>query len=142
RQRADGERVKQSTGSGYVFTINNDLKMNGVAVFRRGDDGSLIEVSGSPFATSGKGLTGGDVEEQGAIRGHGEFVLAVNPGTDTVAVLRKAKDGKLMQVSGSPFPSGGSTPLSLTVHGDLVYVANQAAPFAKPKTSVPNITGF
>lgn len=31
--------------------------------------------------------------------------------------------------------------MSLAVHGDLVYVANQAVPFANP-TSAPNITGF
>jgi 6-phosphogluconolactonase (cycloisomerase 2 family) len=136
-----GTKLNKSKSS-YVYTITNDLKTNGVAVYRRGEDGMLTPVSGSPFATGGTGLTGGDVEEQGAIRIHGEFVLAVNPGSDTVAVLKKGKGGKLTPVPGSPFPSGGSTPLSLTVHGDLVYVANQAAPFAKPKTRVPNLTGF
>jgi len=75
------------------------------------------------------------------VRVHGEYVLAVNPGSDSVPVLRKGSGGKLTPVPGSPFPSGGSTPLSLTVHKDLVYVANQAAPFAKP-TGMPSITGF
>lgn len=141
-QKSEGKQVKQSASSGYLYTINNDLKMNGVAVYRQGDGGALTEVSGSPFPAGGKGLTGGDVEEQGAIRVHGEFVLAVNPGSDSVAVLRKGKGGMLMPVPGSPFYSGGSTPLSVAAHGDLVYVANQAAPFAKPKSTVPNITGF
>jgi len=31
--------------------------------------------------------------------------------------------------------------MSLAVHGDIVYVANQAVPFANPK-GAPNITGF
>jgi 6-phosphogluconolactonase (cycloisomerase 2 family) len=31
--------------------------------------------------------------------------------------------------------------MSLAVHGDIVYVANQAVPFANPSTA-PNITGF
>ena len=125
----------------YLYTVNNDLQRNGVAVLRRNADGSLTEIAGSPFSTGGKGLGGGDIDQQGAVRVHGEFVLAVNPGSDSVAVLRKGEGGKLQPVAGSPFPSGGLAPISLTVHGDLVYVANQAPFFAKPTTG-PNVTGF
>lgn len=124
----------------FVYTLDNDLQRNSIAVFRRGEDGSLTMLPGSPFNAAGKGLAGGDIDEQGAIRTAGPFVLAVNPGSDTIAVMRKSNAG-LLHVDGSPFPSGGSTPLSLTVHKDLVYVANQAASFANPK-SAPNITGF
>jgi uncharacterized protein (TIGR03000 family) len=127
--------------SGHVYTINNDLRQNGVAVYRANADGTLTEVPGSPFATGGKGLGGGDIDEQGAIRAAGEFVLAVNPGSDSIAVLRKGADGRLTPVPGSPFPSNGNAPLSLTAHGDLVYVANQAPKFANP-TMKPNVTGF
>jgi 6-phosphogluconolactonase len=127
--------------AGYVYTLDNDVARNAVAVYARHTDGTLSEIEGSPFMTGGRGLSGGDIDEQGAIRAHGQFVLAVNPGSDSVSVFHKCADGKLMAVPGSPFPSGGSTPLSLTVHRDLVYVANQAAPFASPK-SAPNITGF
>ncbi len=126
---------------GYVYTINNDVDHNGVVVLEQMADGSLKEMKGSPFATSGKGLAGGDIDEQGAIRVHGDFVLAVNPGSDTIAVLHREADGSLRPVEGSPFPSGGNTPLSLDVHDDLVYVANQAASFANP-TRKPNVTGF
>jgi 6-phosphogluconolactonase (cycloisomerase 2 family) len=125
----------------YVYTITNDPQQNGIAVFRQRSNGSLKMVPGSPFLSGGKGLTGGDIDEQGALRIAGKFVLAVNPGSDSVAVLRKSKHGKLKPVPGSPFDSGGATPLSLTVHGDLVYVANQAAPFAKP-AGAPNLMGF
>jgi uncharacterized protein (TIGR03000 family) len=125
----------------YLYTITNDPEANGIAVFAQEPDGSLKEVPGSPFPTGGKGLAGGDIDEQGAIRIHGEFVLAVNPGSNSVAVLRKSAGGKLTPVAGSPFPSGGSAPLSLTVHGDLVYVANQAPAFARP-TGAPNLEGF
>jgi 6-phosphogluconolactonase (cycloisomerase 2 family) len=131
----------KDTAVGYLYTINNDPRDNGIAVLARAADGSLKEMPGSPVAIGGRGLTGGDVDEQGAIRVHGDYVLAVNPGSDSVAVLRKGPGGKLTPVAGSPFPSGGSTPLSLTVHKDLVYVANQAAPFANP-ASKPNLMGF
>jgi 6-phosphogluconolactonase (cycloisomerase 2 family) len=125
----------------YVYTTNNDAKRNAIAVFQQNMDGSLTEVDGSPFATGGKGLAGGDIDEQGAIRVHKDFVLAVNPGSDSIAVFRKGSGGKLMPVDGSPFPSGGTAPLSLTIHGNLVYVANQAPPFAKPAAE-PNLMGF
>jgi uncharacterized protein (TIGR03000 family) len=127
--------------AGYVYTITNDARRNAVAVYRRAEDGALGAVAGSPFATGGKGLAGGDIDEQGAIRVHGDFVLAVNPGSDSVAVFRKGEDGGLTAVPGSPFPSGGSAPLSLTAHDDLVYVANQAPAFADP-SGAPNVTGF
>jgi 6-phosphogluconolactonase (cycloisomerase 2 family) len=126
---------------GYLYTINNDIQQNGVAVLAQNSDGSLSEIPGSPFSTGGKGLGGGDIDQQGAIRVHGNYVLAVNPGSNSVAVLRKGEGGKLMPVAGSPFPSGGSAPLSLTISGDLVYVANQAPSFANP-TSAPTIMGF
>jgi DNA-binding beta-propeller fold protein YncE len=124
----------------FVYTLDNDPARNSVAVYRREADGSLMQLIGSPFNAGGRGLTGGDIDEQGAIRVAGRFVLAVNPGSDTIAVLEKSPRG-LLHVAGSPFPSGGSTPLSLAVHGDKVYVANQAAEFALPQ-SEPNITGF
>jgi uncharacterized protein (TIGR03000 family) len=126
---------------GRVYTINNDVNHNGVVVLARNADGALREIDGSPFSTGGKGLTGGDIDEQGAIRVHGDFVLAVNPGSDSVAVFRKQADGKLMPVPGSPFPSGGSRPLSLTVDNSLVYVANQAPEWANPQ-GAPNLAGF
>ena len=136
--RSTKPAAMQKTGN--VYTLDNDPTNNALAVYTRVSNGSLMPVAGSPFPLKGRGLSGGDIDEQGAIRVHGEFVLAVNPGSDTIAVLRKTGAG-LMHVPGSPFASGGSTPLSLTVHGDMVYVANQAAPFAGPKTK-PNISGF
>jgi 6-phosphogluconolactonase (cycloisomerase 2 family) len=138
-----GPRPAVAGDNGYAYTLNNDGEKNAVVVLGRSDDGTLVEVAGSPFATGGRGLvvpTGGDFDAQGSVRRHGRYVLAVNPGSDSVAVL--AVDGpRLMPVTGSPFASGGVTPLSVTAHGDLVYVANQAIPFMNPSRK-PNITGF
>jgi hypothetical protein len=55
----------EAPASHHVYTITNDAKANAVAVYRQAEDGTLSEVSGSPFATDGKGLTGGDIDEQG-----------------------------------------------------------------------------
>src|SRR6185503_10624635 len=123
--------------TGYVYTLNNDGQNNGVVVLGRNSDGTLTEVEGSPFAAGGKGLivpSGGDFDAQGAIRIHGKHLIATNPGSNTIAVFNITASGKLEPVDGSPFASGGVTPLSVSVHGDLVYFAN---PNRKP-----NITGF
>jgi hypothetical protein len=125
----------------HVYTITNDPRQNGIAGFERQSDGSLIPLAGSPFATGGKGLVGGDIDEQGAIRIHENHVIAVNPGSDSVAVLAIGDDGGLTPVEGAPFPSGGTGPLSLTIYKDLLYVANQAPAFAQP-SDAPNIMGF
>jgi 6-phosphogluconolactonase (cycloisomerase 2 family) len=129
---------------GHAYTLNNDVKSNAVVVLNRLADGTLSEASTMPVETGGKGLAvpaGGDFDAQGAVRINGKRLFAVNPGSDSIAVFEIAPSGELKAVAGSPFPSGGSTPLSITVAGDLVYVANQAVPFANP-THAPNITGF
>ena len=129
---------------GHVYTLNNDGNSNGVVILNRLADGTLSEMMGSPVATGGKGLvvpSGGDLDSQGPLRIHGKHLLAVNPGSDSITVFKIAPSGALSPVAGSPFPSGGSHPMSLAVHGDIVYVANQAVPFANP-AGAPNITGF
>lgn len=40
-----------------------------------------------------KGSRGGDIDEQGAIRVAGKYVLAVNPGSDSIAVFEKTSRG-------------------------------------------------
>jgi 6-phosphogluconolactonase len=133
-----------SAGAGsYAYTLNNDGEQNGVVVLARNNDGTLTEMAGSPVFTGGRGLVvpaGGDFDAQGSVRVHGKYLLAVNPGSNTVAVLA-IEAGRLTPVAGSPYVSGGATPLSVTAHGDLVYVANQAVPFMSPDVK-PNITGF
>ena len=137
---ADLGKAEATQTARHVYTLDNDALHNGIIVLRQAAGGGLAQV-GAPVDARGKGLKGGDIDEQGAIRVHNDFVLAVNPGSDSIAVLRLQPGGKLEHVAGSPFPSGGNTPLSVTAHGDLVYVANQAAPFANP-SSAPNIIGF
>jgi 6-phosphogluconolactonase len=52
-------------------------------------------------------------------------------------VLRVEADGTLTAVPGSHVSSGGIEPVSIAVHGDLVYVANEG-----DGTSGSNYTGF
>lgn len=90
--------------AGYLYSVSNDTQQNGVAVLKQNADGSLTEIAGSPFPTGGMGLGGGDIDQQGAIRVDGNYVLAVNPGSNSVAVFRKGDNGMLIPIAGSPFP--------------------------------------
>jgi 6-phosphogluconolactonase len=54
----------------------------------------------------------------------GHFLLAVDPGSNQVSVLRIRSGGALAPISGGVVSSHGIQPVSIAVHGSLVYVAN------------------
>ena len=56
-----------------------------------------------------------------------------------ISVLRIRPDGSLARVQGSPVGSGGYEPVSVAVHGNLVYVANEGN---KTTGTGSNYTGF
>jgi 6-phosphogluconolactonase (cycloisomerase 2 family) len=72
--------------------------------------------------TGGAG-TGTSVASEGAIQRAGRFLLAVDPGSNQLSVLRIGAGGTLSAV-GSPVWSHGNQPVSITVHDHLVYLAN------------------
>ncbi len=121
---------------GYVYVNDNASPVDTVAGFARHADGLLTPLPGSPFATGGAG-TGTAVGSQGSLQtaDHGRYVLAVDAGSNQISVLRAGAHGRLESVAGSPVSSGGDQPVSIAVHGDLVYVANAGAGAA-------NYTGF
>ena len=110
---------------GQVYVNDNTAVVNTVAGFDRHADGSLTPIPGSPFATSGAG-TGTTLGSQGALQidDGGKYLLAVDAGSNEISVLRISHDGALEQVPGGTVSSGGREPVSIAVHGRLVYVAN------------------
>ncbi len=110
--------------AGHVYVNDNTAGTNTVAAFDRNADGTLTEVAGSPFATGGAG-TGNGIGSQGALQrtSDGRYLLAVDAGSNQISVLKIKPDGSLQTV-GRPISSGGVEPVSIAVHGDLVYVAN------------------
>ena len=121
-----------SGGRGAVYTLTNSASGNAVAVFDRAADGSLTP--DGTVATGGLG-TGAGLGSQGAIvLDHGRL-FAVNAGDDTISMLRVGHRGKVRLTDVAP--SGGAAPISLTVHGRLVYVVN-----AGDASTPANISGF
>ena len=120
---------------GHVYVNDNTAGTNTVAGFARHADGTLTPLPGSPFAAGGAGA-GTIIGTQGALQlsSDGQYLLAVDAGSNQISVLRIEPDGSLQQV-GSPVASGGIGPISIAVHGNLVYVANTGA-------GGTNYTGF
>ena len=125
---------------GHVYVNDNTAGTNTIAGFDRHSDGSLTPLAGSPFNAGGQG-TGTIVGSQGALQlsGDGRYLLAVDAGSNQVSVLRILPGGALLPVGGGPVSSGGVEPISIAVHGNLVYVANEGD---KATGTGSNYTGF
>jgi 6-phosphogluconolactonase (cycloisomerase 2 family) len=119
-QATPGER------SGAVFVQTDNLAGNTIVVYDRGGDGSL-HLAGS-YPTDGKGgaLTGAAVDflaSQGSLASdpRNNVLYAVNAGSDTLTVFGVHGDRLARRQVVS---SGGSFPVSIAVHGNLLYVLN------------------
>jgi len=107
--------------AGAVFTETNATSGNSVLIYRRAADGSLI-AAGS-VATGGTG-SGAGLGSQGAVTlsEDGNWLLVVNAGSNEVSSF-SVGDGGALTLRGKA-SSGGTMPISVTVHDDLVYVLN------------------
>jgi 6-phosphogluconolactonase len=111
---------------GQLYVNDNTAGVNTVAGYDRHQDGTLTALPGSPFAVGGAG-TGHGVASQGSLQrsADGRYLLAVDAGSNQISVLRVKPNGSL-QIA-DVVSSNGDTPVSIAVHGDLVYVANAGA---------------
>jgi 6-phosphogluconolactonase (cycloisomerase 2 family) len=121
---------------GHVYVNDNTARVNTIAGFDRHANGSLTPEPGSPFVAGGAG-TGAGLASQGSLQiaPGGRFLLATDAGSNQVSVLQIRRDGSLRLVRHGVTASGGSLPVSIAVHRDLVYVANAGS-------SGTNFTGF
>jgi 6-phosphogluconolactonase (cycloisomerase 2 family) len=121
---------------GHVYVNDNTAGTNTIGAFDRHADGTLTREAGSPFAAGGAG-TGAGLASQGALQisPDGRFLIAADAGSNQVSVLRIRPDGSVRLVPGGVVASGGVLPVSVTIHGNLVYVANSG-------TGGSNYSGF
>ena len=108
--------------TGAVFAQGNDAAANAVIAFGRAADGTLSPVGS--FATGGRGNGMPHLPSQGSVFATDDEsrLLVVNAGSDDVSVFGIRPDGLVLL---GRAPSGGSSPTSVAVHGDLVYVLNR-----------------
>lgn len=108
--------------AGHVYVQTNNAAGNAVVAFDRAEDGSLTPVE--TVATGGLGTSQGLGDQAAlAITLDERLLLAVNAGSDDVSIFEIDDDGlELIDVE-----RVGDRPVSVTVHGSLVYVLNQGA---------------
>ena len=117
---------------GAVYVLTNQTA-NSVMVFARAADGTLSLSGNFPTGGAGAGTGVDPLGSQGSLvlgRWH-QRLFAVNAGSNDVSVF--AVDGLNLRLLDRA-PSGGTTPVSVAVHENLVYVVNGGG--------TPNIQGF
>ena len=132
--------------SSAVYVESNRADHNSILAFR--NSGGTLSFLGE-FPTNGKGvfdlslkLGPFDSDQNVLTNAEGTVLYAVNSGSDTVAAFRIAANGSLSPIAGSPFPSGGSNPVSIGIARDTLAVVNKAMDPARPQLSQPSYASF
>lgn len=118
---------------GAVFVMTNATDRNEIIAYERSSEGYLSDRHTVPTGGRGSGGTTDPLGSQGslALTGDHAYLLAVNAGSGNISVFR-VHGSNLNLVDRAP--SGGSEPVSVTQHGNLVYVLNAGGS--------SNVTGF
>jgi 6-phosphogluconolactonase len=114
---------------GFVYVQTNDADHNEVVVFARRAGGALERLDS--YLTGGKGSGEPHLPSQSSIVLDGDRLFVTNAGSDDLTVLKAAGDNLALL---DRVESGGSTPRSVAVYGDRVYVLNTGGE--------PNVSGF
>jgi 6-phosphogluconolactonase (cycloisomerase 2 family) len=131
-----------------VYVQTNDPAGNAILAYQRADDGELTPLPGSPFATGGTGISptfdlGPFDSDQEIIANPARTLLfTVNGGSDSISVFHIKPNGSLVPVAGSPFPSGGSNPVSVGLAGNTLCVVNKDQNPDHPGQFLPNYASF
>ncbi len=116
----------QTAGAIYV---NTNQTANEVWSYTRASDGTL-SFAGS-FSTQGAGSNSGNLSSQGAIilSPNGKLLFVVNAGSNEITSFSVKPGGQLTFVA--KVPSGGTFPVSLTLHGSFLYALNAGGTAAR-----------
>jgi 6-phosphogluconolactonase (cycloisomerase 2 family) len=124
--QAAGPQTSRPGGLDAVFVQTDNTAGNQIVAYQRGGDGALTPAG--TYDTGGLGgVLNGSVVDHLASQGsltydpENDVLYAVNAGSNTVSVFSVDGDSlSLRQV----ISSGGEFPVSIAVHGDVVYVLN------------------
>ena len=121
---------QENNAAGAVYVQTNDATINEVLAFERREDGGLAPQG--RFDTAGRGTGEPHLPSQSSIvlSDDGRWLLVVSAGSDELSLFSVENGGLVLA---NCIASGGGTPTSVAVSGDLVYVLNNGT---------PNIAGF
>jgi 6-phosphogluconolactonase (cycloisomerase 2 family) len=120
---------------GSVYIMSNSASGNQVIVYSRAADGTLTWKAS--YSTNGLGITGLTGSNQGGlvISEDGRWLIVVNAGSNDVSVFSINHKGLTLTDKASS--EGTKMPISVTVHGNVVYVLNSGG-----TENTGNIAGF
>jgi 6-phosphogluconolactonase len=106
--------LASNPGSTFLFVAEINTGLRELSI---GTNGTLNEVSGSPYAV-GTGPTGVALDVTGS------YVYVANKGSNNISAFTlTAASGKLTAIAGSPFSSGGLLPIALVNDNSKKYLA-------------------
>jgi 6-phosphogluconolactonase len=112
--------------SGAVYTMTNDPSNNSILVYSRNSNG-VLTFQGS-VSSQGRGSGGiiDPLQSQGSLvlSQNSPFLFAANAGSGTITTFRVLPFGLAFV---SQADSGGAEPISIAIHGNLLYVLNTAS---------------
>ncbi len=129
----DNKTDADEQGAKHVLYVeSNDFSTgkNAIIAYRIDSEDGSLSLLGT-FPTRGTGQTNFDVrlgpddhDREIILSPDQRLLFAVNAGSNTIAVFRIRRDGRLSHVKGSPFSSHGVTPVSLGLAGNKLVVLN------------------
>jgi 6-phosphogluconolactonase len=126
--------------AGAVYTQTNNPAGNTVIFFQRNHDGTLTQRGEVPTGGTGAanqppfGFPVVDSSESVRLSPGGHLLFVVNGGDNSISSFVTTPWGPVLR---SHVSSGGSLPISVDIHGDLVYVLNEGS-----NSVAANISGF
>jgi 6-phosphogluconolactonase (cycloisomerase 2 family) len=114
----------------YVESNDSQPGQNAILAYTINENDGSLSLLGT-FPTGGTGFENfdgrigpNDNDKEIILNADKSLLFAVNGGSNTIAVFHIAENGALSPVQGSPFPSGGSTPVGLGLSGNNLMVVN------------------
>lgn len=114
----------KASNGGHVYIESNDSTGNAIVMYNQDADGKL---TWSSTTSSGGNGTGKGLGSQGALAINEDhtWLFAVNAGSNSVSSFKINNDGTLALKH--TVSSGGTFPISVCAHDNLVYVVNSAS---------------
>lgn len=115
----------------FVY-LNNQSQPNAISAFQINADGSLTQITGSPFSTSGQGYESPMESMAIAYAKAMPILYAANGGDPSVSALTiDSKTGNLTPIAGSPFPilndSTGTYDMAASPDNRFLFVTNSGS---------------
>jgi 6-phosphogluconolactonase (cycloisomerase 2 family) len=128
---ASAVQAHAASGAGHVYVLDNPAGPNSISIYDRAANGALTYANTTAIGGTG---TGSPLGSQGSLTLADGYLFAVDGGSNQISVVA-VDHGALVPVG--VYGSRGVAPVSLAVHGDLLYVVNNG-----DTTTPANVAGF